>query len=485
MVIVDDEVADLDPRFTGKALETKISKLVSAGLTTVDTPTMMPRPLLAERVEREDEVTWLVTVRADARFSDGTPVTADDVAYTFNSIMDPAVGSRYRKNFQERFEGIDVVDERRVRFRLKAPLATFMTDIDLGIVSATAARAGNHRFPDGEVIGAGPFRLVRLRPGEVVLERNRYYVEAPPPLRRVVIRTIRDTNARLLVLVGGSADLTQNTVRPDLLQHLGARRLQIQGGPSAILSYLMFNNRDPILRDRRVRHAIALAIDREKLVRGKLGGRAVLATGLIPPGHWAYSGDVTRWPYDPERARRLLDEAGYPDPDGPGGRPRFSLTYKTSSDAFRVSVARLIAQQLGEIGIDVEVRPFEFGVFLADLKQGNFQLASMQTAEIVEPDMYLVYFHSERIPTRDYPDGLNRWAYRSPAIDRLVEAGRHELDLERRKGIYAEIQRLLSEELPIFPLWHEDNVAVMNVDVVGYEVLPNARITPIARTSKR
>src|SRR5690606_28756358 len=120
---------------------------------------------------------------------------------------------------------------------------------------------------------------------------------------------------------------------------------------------------------------------------------------LIAPGHWAYNPDVPRYPFDPDRARALLDQAGYPDPDGPGGRPRMRLSYKTSADQFRLAVARIIADQLGEVGIEVEVRAFEFGTFFTDIKKGNYQLASMQTASISEPDYYFWYFHSSNIPT--------------------------------------------------------------------------------------
>jgi peptide/nickel transport system substrate-binding protein len=247
----------------------------------------------------------------------------------------------------------------------------------------------------------------------------------------------------------------------------------------------MMKNDDPQLADPRVRQAIALAIDREKIVRGKFDGRAVLATGLLAPGHWSYSGDVPRWNHDPARARALLDQAGYPDPDGDGPRPRFTLTYKTSSDGFRVSVARLIAQDLEDVGIDVEMRSFEFATFFADIKRGNYQLASMQTGEIAEPDMYFTYFHSSRIPSPAAPDLANRWRYRSAAADRLIDEGRHALDRGERTRIYAELQRIMATDLPVIPLWHEDNVAVMNRDLEGFELLPTARIPSLDRVSKR
>src|SRR5262249_32103813 len=301
---------------------------------------------------------------------------------------------------------------------------------------------------------------------------------------RIIFRTFEDTNARILVLAGGSADLAQNTVRVDLIPDVATLpRVRVASGPGALLTYLMMRNDDPILRNVRVRRAIAYAIDRDAIIRAKFAGYARPATGLLAPGHWAYSADVPKYPYEPARARALLDDAGYPADPATG--LRFSLTYKTSSDGFRVAVARLIAQMLGDVGIAVDVRPYEFSVFFADVKKGQYQLASLQTGEIAEPDMYNTYFHSSRIPTPAEPDLGNRSLYRSAEADRLIELGRTTAGRDARRGGYADLQRLLATDLPIVPLWAEDNIAVMNVDVDGFDIVPTARLSSLARVRKR
>jgi peptide/nickel transport system substrate-binding protein len=479
------DITELDPRYAVTSNDTKISRLVAAPLVSVDQPTLEPRLELAQAVDAVDPLTWDVTLRPGVRFPDGTEMTSADVVYTFESILDPAQKSFARRTFEERLTRIEALGARRIRFHLKQPLATFRTDLDFGIVSERAARAVGGRWSGGECVGAGAYRVVRLRPGSVELARNPHYVGGAPPIERLVVRTVRDPNTQLISLVGGSADIAQNTVRLDLLADVQAKSdLRVQVGRSAILTYMLFNNEDAILKDVRVRRAMAYALDRELLLRAKFGGYAVLATGLLPPSHWAYTKEVPRYGYDPQAARRLLDEAGYPDPDGPGGRPRFSLTYKTSADPFRVGVARLIAERLGEVGIAVEVRPFEFSTFFADVKKGNFQMATMQTSEIVEPDMYFAYFHSSRIPSKDLPDGGNRWRYRSELADRLMEEGRRTLPRPERHAIYARLQHLLAEDLPVVPLWHEDNVAVTSPVLQGYQVLPNARLSSLAQVHK-
>lgn len=479
-------IRDLDPRFALTSNDIKISRLIAPGLTSVDNPSMEAAPALAASIVPVDALTWEVVLREDIRFADGTPVTAEDVVYTYASMLAPDSESLYRKSFSDRFRKVEAVDARRVRFHLNEPLATFLSDIDFGIVSAAAARRGQGRFADGMVMGAGAYRVVRHEPERVVLARNPHYYGDPPPMARVEIRTVRDANARTLMLVGGSADMVQNAIRPDLIDAVAGRaRVHAVSGPSAILTYLMMHNEDPILSDVRVRRAIAHAIDRERIVNTKLGGRAVLATGLLPPSHWAYEGHVDRYPYDPARAMALLDEAGYPDPDGPGGAPRLRLTYKTSADQFRLAMSRVIAAQLGDVGIEVDVRSFELGTFLADIKQGNYQLASMQTADITEPDYYYAYFHSSRIPSEKDPHTTNRWRYRSERVDALTEEGRRVADPGARRAIYREVQQVLARDLPILPLWHEDNVALMNVDVSGYRILPNARLSGLLHAKKK
>jgi peptide/nickel transport system substrate-binding protein len=545
VVLIESTMSTADPRYAVTGYDRKLTNLVATGLTIVDSPTLEPRLGLASRVEPMPGVVWDlelppgapvaeiaaayrrrpgivaaevdgdrvvrlrlaqpveqpelaaalapdprvvprpelaydVWIRDDARFSDGSPVLARDVAGTYRDLIAPGSDSLFHKGFAERFASIEIVDDHRVRFHLRAPLATFLTDIDFGIISYAAGRP-----EPGQTIGAGPYMIREITSSLVHLVANPHHHGERPKVANVEIRFVRDQSARLLMLVGGSADLIQNAARLDLVDEVVDRpRVHLATGPSVFLTYLLLNNADPILADRRVRQAIALAIDRPAIVSAKFGGRARLATGLLPPNHWAYA-EVRRYERDLAEARRLLDEAGRTDPDGDGPRPRFSLIYKTSSDAFRVAVARAIAAQLAGIGIDVEVRSFEFATFFADVKKGVYQMASMQTAEITEPDFYYTYFHSSWIPSADNPDGYNRWRYVNPEVDRLTVAGRRELDREKRKAIYAELQRIIADDVPIIPLFHEDNVVLMNADVDGYTITPNARLIGLRDAIKR
>jgi len=476
--VIEAPMTTADPRFALSNYDAKLAKLIAPGLTSVDTPDALPRLELARAIDRIDDTTYDVTL-GDARFSDGQPVTATDVARTYESVMDPSCGSLHEKNFRERFTSVEAIDPSRVRFHLALPLATFVTDIEFGVISYHGVPAGECRPP--RVLGAGPYQLAELTSRHVVLDANPY---ATPHARtpHVEIRFVPDDAARTLMLVGGSADLLQNAARPDLVDDIALRpRVTVQAAPSVLLTYMLLNNDDPALRDVRVRQAIALALDRPAIIAAKFGGRAVLATGLLPPASWAYEPDVVRYDRDLPRARALLDAAGLPP--GPGG-VRLHLTYKTSAVAFRVAIARLLAQQLADVGIEVELRPFEFATLFADVKRGSYQIASMQSPEITEPDFYRWFFHSNGIPDARNPDGSNRWRYRNADIDAWTEAARRQLDRDARKALYARIQRKIAEDVPIVPLWHEDNVVLANRDVHGYTIVPNARFIGLAGVTK-
>lgn len=497
VVLVEQPPRNIDPRFTTTSIDFKLTYLAYARLVDVENPTLEPRFDLAESVEplpglpeKGQPLRYQITLR-EARFSDGSPVTADDVVYTVEKLGDEKQGSPgLRRRFSESglIRPIEVVSPRVLRIAFSHPHATALTDLDFGIV-----KRGSFESPSsfGLPVGAGPFVPVS-EAGEVTrFIRNAFYHRGAPPIERLTVRVVRDANSRLLSLVGGSADLTQNTVSPLLFDAVSkwGRRLSLHSAPSAILFYLGMNNEDARLKDVRVRRAIAHAIDRERIVRTRLHGKAQPATSLLPPFHWAYSppeSDMAQaLAYDPAEAKRLLDEAGYPDPDGDGPKVRFTLLYKTSTDALPVAIARVIAAQLADIGIAVEVRPLEFHIFLSDVKKGNYHLYTLQSAEIAEPNMFRNFLHSAYAPSNKNLDaGINRMRYRNPDMDALLDAGQREMDRARRKDVYRQVQAMLLRDLPMLPLWHPDNVVVTRREVTGYRMMPTAQFTGFAGVQK-
>lgn len=463
----------LDPRLNTRAWTGKLIHLVFEGAVSIHNEAMEPRPALAERIDQPSPTVYEITLRPGVTFHDGHPVTAADLAATYRTVIDPDFASPFRSAF-DHLESIEVINPRTLRLTLTAPHAPFISDLSLGIVPAHLLDARGHLQAP---IGAGPYRFTaRDADREVVLDRHETYWRGRPRTPHLVFRAVRDENTRLLALLGGDADLIQNAVTPRLVDAMRRREdIAVVTTPGVGYNYVAFNLRDPILADPRVRRAIAHAIDRARLIEHKFRGIASLSTGLLAPGHWAYAANVTDYPHDPDRARALLDEAGHPQP--PDGSPRFTLSFKTSTDKFRRNLVRLMADDLVNIGIAVEVQGFELGTLIADAKSGNFQLFTLQWPDPGEPHLYNWLFHSDRIPTPTQPDaGGNRGAYRNPEIDRLIDLGRITTDRTQRARIYHQIQAILADELPYLSLWHEDVVALTRTGLDDYRPLPNASL---------
>jgi peptide/nickel transport system substrate-binding protein len=233
-----------------------------------------------------------------------------------------------------------------------------------------------------------------------------------------------------------------------------------------------------VLGDQRVRRAIAHAVDRERIVRALYLGLARPATTLLAPENWAHAGDVPVFGHDPELARRLLDEAGYPA--GPDGT-RFALSYKTSTDRQGIEMADLIAEDLAAVGIHVERRSFEWGTFYGDIKSGNFQLYSLRWVGITDPDQLHYIFHSASVP----PAGANRGHYANAEVDRLLEASRRESDATQRRRQLVAAQRLIAADCVYVSLWHPDDIFALSTRFEGFEPYPGGQYTSLKKVRAR
>ena len=205
-----------------------------------------------------------------------------------------------------------------------------------------------------------------------------------------------------------------------------------------------------------VRQALAHAVNREAIITHLWRNTVRPATSILPPEHWAFASGLVPYAYDPERATRLLDQAGFrPGPDG----VRLRLEMKTSTDQVARELAAVLQQQLREVGIALEIRSFEFATFYADIIQGNFELYSLRwVAGNDDPDIFEFCFHSASIP----PAGANRGRYSNPEVVRLIEEARVSSDFADRREKYREIQEIVHRELPYIHLWYVDDVAVFN-----------------------
>src|SRR5688500_12290223 len=316
-----------------------------------------------------------------------------------------------------------------VEFKLKEPFAAFPMQLTTPPVVPAGAGDELRTFP----IGTGPYRFVRYDVDDkVVLTAFEGYWDGLPNNAGVIVKVVPDDTIPVLEIRKGSADLVINDMPPDIVHQLQkSGGLRVTHGAGVDFSYIGVNMRDPVLADKRVRHAIGYAIDRDAIIKYLRRGLARPAVGLIPPQAWAFEPDVHRFTYDPARARQLLDEAGYPDPDGEGPLPRLRLSLKLSTNEETRLQSTVIQQDLARIGIDLDIRSYEFATFFADVIKGNFQLFSLQWVggALVDPDILRRVFHSQQVP----PAGFNRGHYHNPEVDLLIDEATRALEEPQRK----------------------------------------------------
>ncbi len=451
---VANEPRNLDPRLATDALSERVNRLLYARLVAFDAASR-PAPGIAT-FEQLGPTRWRFRLRDNiAPFADGTSVRAADVAATYASVLDPATASHHRAVLSV-IEGMDVRDDRSIDFELREPEPLFAYHLGIGILPARLVAAG-HAFQRAPM-GSGPLALAAWpEPGRLALTRRRDSL-------RIGLVTVKDPSVRVMKLLRGDVQLLQNDLSPELVSYLKRQPdVGVTRAPGVNFSYVGFNLADPATGRIEVRRAIGHAIDRAAILRWLFQGNGRLAEALFPPEHWAGAADLTPYAFDPERARRLLAQAGY----GPA-RP-LRLSYKTSSDPFRVRLATVIQAQLADVGIDVRVQSYDWGTFFGDVRAGRFQLYSLTWVGIRSPEIFRYAFHSNALP----PNGANRGHYRSDAADRLIDAAAAEPDAVRQAALYRSLQHLLHEDLPYLPLWFEDQVLATRRGVTGYRLAPD------------
>jgi peptide/nickel transport system substrate-binding protein len=306
-----------------------------------------------------------------------------------------------------------------------------------------------------------------MQDDEVILERSDNSWAPRPDVARVRFAVVPDAITRALELEKGSADVCINCMTADMIYALSKRPdLVIQSAPGTVMNYISFNTRDSVLRDVRVRQAIAYAMNRPLIIHSLWRDHARLAESLLPPEHWAWTADVQQYPYDPGKANALLDQAGWKRAqDG----IRFHLAMKTSTDETSRLLAMILQQQLREVGIALEVRSFEFATFYADISKGAFQMYTLRwLGGNEDPDIFHYAYATEMFP----PHGANRGRYSNPTLDALIREGSMSGDRAQRRADYVKVQQILAAELPSINLWYLDAVLVhtrrlSNVQVSG------------------
>lgn len=443
---------DLDPRRATDAASSYINRLIYQRLVEFDASNL-PIPALAKWTQPTATIYrfHLHNPPSTRTFSNGQILTAEDVRATFASILDPANGSPYRTQIVA-ITNMKVLDNDTLEISIAQPDPLFPTRLVLEILPAKLI-ASKHPFHN-QPVGSGPFQFHAWpQTGKLQLVRRE-------DKQTLEFLEVKEPGVRVMKLMRGEINLLQSDLPPELFRFLSDRpKIRVLKTPGSNFTYIGLNAQDPILKQLIIRQAIAYSIDRDAIIQYLLAGGARPAQSLLPPQHWAGAKDLPPLKYDLAEARRLLAQAGY------NSNHPLELTYKTSTDPFRVRLATVIQAQLKAANINLKVQSLDWGTFYGDIKAGRFQLYSLTWVGIKTPDHFRAIVHSTAVP----PQGSNRGRYNNPKADAMLDHAAQLPTLEAQAIEYQKLQHLLLEDLPYIPLWYENQIAAVGENVQGYE----------------
>ena len=468
---IDVDAGTLDPRLANDTTARRVIEQVFDGLVELD-PRLRPQPALAESWTQVSPTVWVFRLRRNVRFHDGTPLTADDVVFTYTTILDPALRAPLRTLYTP-IARVEAVDAATVRFTLSTPYAPLLKYADMGIVPKAAVERAGPEFAQRPV-GTGPYRFAAWqRNSRITLEANPDYWKGRPRLGQVVFHIIPDNTTRAAALEAGDVDLIHSPLSPqDVARLRAAPRVRVIEMTGLGITYLNMNQADPVIRDPRIRRAVAHLIPQRTIVRQIYREMDRPATSvLLPAWTGVYTDEITQPGHDIARARALLAEAGWTDSNRDGvldrGGQRLSITLRThSEDPNRVQVAELLVSILRSSGIEARVEITEFPGLVAALLSGNYQIALVGWLGLVDPDRGMYnQFHSR---------GSQNWEkYSNPRVDALLDEGRQKADPAERARVYREVARIVAAELPYYVLTYQGYVVAISRRVEGFTPIPS------------
>ena len=471
------EPVNLDPAQVTDLNSNRVGRRIVETLVTFPDESTHIVPGLAESwTVSKDGLHYTFKLRKGVAFHDGTPFNAEAVKFSIERQINPEhpaakVGKYpFANYFFGNVKAVEVVDPLTVEFVLKEPRASFLAVLTAGaasVVSPSAVKKFGADYPSNP-IGTGPFKFVAWERGQkVVLEKNPGYWRGPAKIERVIYRPIVEDQARLTELLTGALDLIVGTP-PDYVGQLeSSGKVTLLKQVGAHVWYLGINNQKKPFDDKRVRQAMNYAVNKDAIVRDVLKGTGSLSAGPVLPKTWGADTALKPYPYDPERAKKLLGEAGYPS----GFTTTLWVPESGSGMQSPVAMSTVIQSNLKAVGINVTLQTMEWGAYLAKLRtkeQELFALSWMAGNE--DPDMVMYpLLHSSQWT----PNGPNRALYKNERFDDLLSQARQVTDQTKRAALYREAQKILVEDAPWIFVDHEIQTAAHSKRVQGFKLHPS------------
>jgi peptide/nickel transport system substrate-binding protein len=416
-------------------------------------------------------------LRRNVKWHDGVEFTAEDCLFTYRKFTDPNVVTPYSSSYMDVAQA-EAVDKYTFRVTYKEPFSPALESWAMGMIPKHLLEGKdiNTDAFNRNPIGTGPYRFKEWIAGQkIVLDANPDYFEGRPNIDSFIYRIIPDSTTMFQELLSGGVDLMGLTPL-QYLRKSETRRIRENYRkfryPANAYTYLGYNLSNPLFKSIPIRQALSYAINRQSIIDGILLGLGKPCTGPFSYVSWAYNPDARSYPYDPERARRMLAAEGWRVRTSDGllvkdGRTfRFTILTNQGNNE-RIHAAEIIQQNLKAVGIDVNIRVMEWQAFLEQIDKRSFDAMILGWSMGRDPDLYDIW-HSSKTKKGEY----NFIGYKNPEVDRLLVEGRRTFDIEKRKRIYYRIHAILAEEQPYAFLYVPDALPIVHKRFKGIEVAP-------------
>ena len=473
------EPSILVPMLAGDSASHSVAGMIFNGLVKYDTDLSVTGDLAESWDISKDGLVITFHLRKNVKWTDGADFTADDVLFGYRAIIDEKTPTAYSEDFRQ-VKKAEVPDKYTFRVTYEKPFAPALTSWGNLVVLPKHLIEGKDLTKSEfgrNPVGLGPYKLKKWVAGqELTLDSYRDYFEGRPYIDHYMYRIIPDSATMFLELQAGGVDMMgltpiQYTKQTDT--DFFRDNFQKFRYPTFAYTHMAFNLKHPWFKDKRIRQAIACAIDKSEIVDVVLFGLGSPATGPYVPNTWPYNPDVKKYGYDPEKAKQLMKEAGWEDTDGDGildkdGRP-FKFTIRTNmGNILRKNTATIIQWRLAKIGIKAEIEAIEWSTFVNEfIDKRRFEAVLLGWSIGLDPDQYDIW-HSSKTKEKEF----NFVSYNNPEVDTLLEKGRRAFDMEERKKAYFRIQEILADELPYIFLYVPDATPIVHARFKGIKPTP-------------